>query len=93
MSSPSPALRVFDTNPSDAEVTQTMDMEIVPKIETRKRSLVFMELYLNNIFKQMEMNRSDKSKGQTRKFRHNYKFGIFPPMNPPSIESQLFKYY
>ena len=75
-----------DTNPSNRENAEIMDMEIVSKIERKKRSLVFMELYLNNIFMKMAKNRSGKIKEKTR--RPRYKFGIFPrmnrPRNPPS---------
>ena len=84
-SSPSPALRVFETNPSTTESTEIMNMETMPKIEREKRSLVLMELYLNTIFNQLEKNQSKKSKEKIRNVR--YRFGIFPRMNAPKFES------
>ena len=66
--SPSPVLRVSETNPSYVEATEVREMENMPKIQLKKRSLGLLNYYVK-IFRQINKKLSEKPKRKPVMFR------------------------
>ena len=81
-SSPSPTLRVSETNPSNVKATEIWEMENVSKNQVTKRSLGLLDFYINKLIRKMRETPSEKPKRKVWMLRYNS--GIDPLLSHTS---------